>query len=245
MIKMKGIRINRYIALCGLSSRREAEKLILSGRVKINGRTIKKLTIRINPESDKVEVDGEIIEIQREKIYLMLNKPFGYICSRKDPMGRPTIYELLNGRYRNLFSIGRLDFDSLGLLLLTNDGKLCYSLTHPRFAIPRTYKVVINKTIKDSAIERLKRGGIILKDGESPPVKISLLEIKRKRSILRITIRSGRNRIVRRIFEALGYRVIHLIRIGFGPIQLGDLKVGQYRRLTPKEIGMLKVSIRS
>jgi len=113
LIKMKGIRINRYIALCGLSSRREAEKLILSGRVKINGRIIKKLSIRINPKSDKVEVDGKIIEIQREKIYLMLNKPFGYICSRKDPMGRHTIYELLNGRYRNLFSIGRLDFDSL------------------------------------------------------------------------------------------------------------------------------------
>jgi len=205
----------------------------------VNGVVTRQLETRAIWGKDSIEVDGQEVPGPSERIYLMLNKPFGYISSLKDPAGRPIVSDLLKDVKQRVYPVGRLDFDSLGLLLLTNDGDWTYRLTHPRYQVPRTYKATLDGVISDQVVETLRKG-IPLEDGPSGPSKVSIVGKTRGRSVIRITIAMGRSRVVRRMIEALDHEVIHLVRIGFGPLQLGTLKVGHYRFLEDREIRATK-----
>jgi len=191
--------------------------------------------------TDSIRLDGGEIAGPSERLYLMLNKPFGYVCSLNDPEGRPIVTDLLKGVSERVYPVGRLDFDSLGLLLLSNDGEWAHRLTHPSFHVPKTYKVTVDGLLSEEALKRL-RTGVHLEDGFSGPAKITLLRPEQARSILRLTVTAGRKRLVRRMIEAVGFKTLHLVRIGFGILELGDLKVGTYRPLDPEEVeGMKRV----
>jgi pseudouridine synthase len=209
--------------------------MISAGRVMLNGKTIHEAGTRAVWGLDSIRVDGVEIPGPSERTYLMLNKPFGYICSLNDPEGRPLVGDLLSGVEERVYPVGRLDFDSLGLLILTNDGEWAFRLMHPRYHVPKTYKVTLDGRVGDESLDSLKNG-LHLEDGFSGRSKVSLIRQEQARSVLRMTITSGKKRLVRRMVEAVGHRVIHLIRIGFGCLELGDLKVGNYRHLESDEV---------
>jgi pseudouridine synthase len=228
-------RINRILSASGVTSRRKADELIQAGRVTVNGRVVKEPGSQAVWGVDRVMVDGRPVPDPAERLYLMLNKPFGVVSSLSDPSGRPVVSDLVRDVGRRVYPVGRLDFDTLGLLLFTDDGEWAYRLTHPRFHVPKTYKVTIGGPVSDTALEDLENG-LPLEDGFSGPAKITLLHRDGRSSLLRMTITSGRRRLLRRMVEAAGYSVTHLIRIGFGVLELGDLKIGQYRHLEPSEV---------
>jgi len=229
-------RINRILSEAGLASRRKADELITSGRVMLNGKILRELGVKAEWGKDSIKLDGREIPQPEEKIYLMLNKPFGYVCTLHDPQGRPIVIDLLKDVPQRVYPVGRLDFDSMGLLLLTNDGDFSFQVTHPRFHLPRTYKVTVQGIVTEKDIHAMTNG-MELEDGPIRASNASLLGRQGdEKSLVRLTIAQGRNRIVRRMFEELGYTVIHLVRIGFGNLELGNLKVGKYRRLEPIEI---------
>ena len=232
-------RINRILSLAGLTSRRKADEWIKSGRVKVNGQPVRELGAKALWGKDSIRVDGEEIPRPSPRVYLMVNKPFGYICSLNDPEGRPIVTELIKGVEERVYPVGRLDFDSLGLLLLSNDGDFAHRLTHPRYHVPKTYKVTLKGLISDNAIESFKKG-LQLSDGFSGRSKPTLIKRDQRQSLIRITITSGRSRLVRRMAEAAGYEVIHLLRTGFGNLSLGDLKIGDFRHLETHEVESMK-----
>jgi 23S rRNA pseudouridine2605 synthase len=232
-------RINRILSLAGLASRRKADEWIQSGRVVLNGRVIQTLGEKAVWGVDRIEVDGRPIPGPSERIYVMLNKPFGYVCSMSDPSRRPIASDLLKGIQERLYPVGRLDFDSLGLLFFTNDGEWAHRLSHPRFRVPKTYKITVKGRINDAALSQL-REGVELEDGFSGPAKATLLQRNPERSLIRLTVKSGRRRLVRRMTESLGYPTIHLIRTGYGSLELGDLKIGSFRFLEPSEVEDMK-----
>ena len=232
-------RINRILSLAGLASRRRADEFIKAGRVMLNGRVVKELGTKAIWGEDSIKVDEKEIPKPSDRIYLMLNKPFGYICSLNDPEGRPVITDLLKDVPQRIYPVGRLDFDSLGLLLITNDGGFSHRLTHPRFHVPRTYKVTVDGTISEEALKSLRKG-VRLEDGFSGTSRADLINQSGGKSLIRLTITQGRNRLVRRMMEAVGFRAVHLIRTGFGNLELGKLKIGQYRHLEPDEVKALK-----
>ncbi|MDB9822533.1 rRNA pseudouridine synthase [Deltaproteobacteria bacterium] len=235
-------RINRILSLAGIVSRRKADELIGSGRVILNGVIVRELGTKAIWGRDSIMVDGKEIPKPSDRIYLILNKPFGYISSLRDPEGRPIVTDLLKSVPDRVYPVGRLDFDSLGLLLLTNDGDFSHRLTHPRYHIPRTYKVTVDGTVSEDTL-RVLRKGVQLEDGFSGNSRAALVKQAGGKSIIRLTITQGRNRLVRRMVEALGYSAVHLIRIGFGNLELGTLKTGQYRHLEPDEVLALKKSV--
>jgi 23S rRNA pseudouridine2605 synthase len=232
-------RINKILSEAGLVSRRKADDLILNGKVMLNGKILRELGAKAEWGTDSIKVEGREIPRPPEKIYLILNKPFGYMCTLKDPEGRPIITDLLRELPQRVYPVGRLDFDSLGLILLTNDGDFSYKMTHPKHHVPRTYKVTVNGPITENDINTLKKG-IHLEDGFINSSSAAYIGRQGNNSLVRLTISQGRNRIVRRMFEALGYTVLHLVRIGFGNLELGDLKVGRFRPLTPEELTDLR-----
>ena len=232
-------RLNKVLSSAGLTSRRKADEWIKSGRVAVNGSIITELGFRVAWGKDRIYVDGKELLAPSERLYLMLNKPFAYISSLSDPEGRPVVTDLLREIPQRVYPVGRLDFDSLGLLLFTNDGEWAYRLTHPRYQVPRTYKATVEGEITDDALEILRRG-VRLNDGPSGRSIATLISRDQRRSQVRITITQGRSRQVRRMFEAVSYKVIHLIRVGFGTLWLGDLKVSQYRYLDPEEVYEMK-----
>lgn len=238
----KARRINWILSAAGLTSRRKADTLILQGRVTVNGRVVRELGTRAIWGEDRIQVDGRDVPSPPEKIYLMLNKPFGYIASLEDPEGRPVVIDLIRDIKARVYPVGRLDFDSLGLLLMTNDGEWAYRLTHPRYRMPRTYKITVRGGVSHEAVNALENG-VMLEDGPSGPARVSLITGQPQKTLLRMTITQGRSRQVRRMLEAVGYDVIHLIRIGYGNLELGNLKVGQYRFLEPDEVDGLKRSV--
>ena len=235
----KAQRVNRILSLAGLTSRRNADDWIKSGRITVNGRLVTELGTRAVWGSDSIKADGKEIPKPSPRIFLMLNKPFGYVCTLKDPEGRHLVTELLKGITQRVYPVGRLDFDSLGLLLFTNDGECAYRLTHPKYQVPRTYKATVEGAITEEAMNIL-RNGIELEDGPSGPSKITLISRDGKRSIIRMTITQGRSRQVRRMLEAVGSSVTHLMRTGFGSLRLGDLKIGEYRFLEREEVETMK-----
>jgi len=239
---MENQRLNHILASAGLASRRKADSWISSGRVKVNGRVVRELGTKAVWGRDQIQVDGQDIPVPPRKIYLMLNKPFGYLSSLDDPAGRPLVTDLIKDIPERIYPVGRLDFDSLGLLLMGNDGEWTYRLTHPRYQVPRTYKVTVRGDISGEALLSLKKG-VMLDDGPSGPSNVSFIKKGAGKSLLRMTIKQGKSRQVRRMFEAVGSEVIHLIRIGFGNLVLGDLKVGHYRHLESSEVAALMKSV--
>lgn len=235
-------RLNKIIAIAGIASRRRADELISSGLVTVNGRAETRAGSKAIWGIDSIKVDGHTIPDPPKKIYLMLNKPFGYVSTLNDPEGRPVIRDLMKNIKERIYSVGRLDFDSSGLLILTNDGELAFRLMHPRFHIPRTYKVIVEGYISNNSVKRLKRG-IFLDDGPTNPAQVKIISRQQDRSVLRITIFEGRSREIRRMFKAVGHKTLKLTRIGYGSLYLGDLGVGKYRRLKNIEVKALLASV--
>ncbi|HEY8468577.1 MAG TPA: pseudouridine synthase [Longimicrobiales bacterium] len=233
------IRLQRLLSMAGLASRRQAEELIRAGRVRVNGERVTELGVRVDPAVDRVEVDGRLVEPARP-VWIALHKPKGYVTTRRDPQGRPTIYDLLPPTFAGLFHVGRLDADSEGLLLLTNQGEVAHRLLHPRYGVDRVYEVEVAGRVT-AATERRILEGIELEDG-----------IARARALervpgappgttrLRVTMRDGRKRIVRRLLAAAGHPVRRLVRLSHGPVRLGRLRPGAWRRLTPAEVAALE-----
>ena len=232
-------RIQKILARAGIASRREAERMVIEGRVRVNGKTIDTLGGKADPSKDHIKVDGKRLTGFEPHVTFLLNKPKGYLSTVKDPKGRPTVMDLFQKVPWRIYPVGRLDFDAEGLLLLTNDGELTLRLSHPRFSIPRTYWVKVGGVPGEKDLLRLKKG-IMLEDGKARVVSSTILRQTEKNCWVHVVVTEGRNRFVKRIFSAIGYPVLKLKRVQFGPIQLGDLKTGQYRHLTPDEVVKLK-----
>lgn len=229
-------RLNRILSLAGLTSRRHADEWIRSGRVSVNDQVVTEPGTKAVWGVDLITVDAREIPKPSQRLYLMLNKPFGYICSMSDPEGRPMVRDLLKDIPERVYPVGRLDFDTLGLLLLTNDGEWAHRLTHPKYRVPRTYKATVKGEINDRAIRLLNSGVETESGGPSLRGKATVITRNERQSVLRLTITQGKSRQVRRMLDAVGYRVIHLIRTAFGTLSLQDLKVGQYRHLQTEEV---------
>ena len=229
-------RLQKLIARAGITSRRNAEKLISEGKVTVDGKVITELGAKADTQKNKIRVDGELLKFDAEKIYILLNKPRGYVCTAKDERGRKTVLDLINISER-VFPVGRLDLNSEGLLLLTNDGELMNALIHPKFKIDKTYRAKISGELTEEKLDKL-RAGIELEDGLTAPAEIFLLE----ENLVEITIHEGRNRQIRRMFAAIGCDVKRLKRIKFAGLTLDGVAVGKFRRLTPSEIKNLKKS---
>lgn len=232
---MEEIRLQKYMADCGVDSRRKCEQIILGGKVKVNGKTVTELGVKVT-DNDKVEVNGELIKPVTKKVYIAMNKPVGYVTTVSDEFGRPTVMNLVEDEiFTRVYPVGRLDFDTEGLLIMTNDGDLTYKLTHPKHVIFKTYVAVLNEVPQPKDIERLKKG--VMVDGrKTQPAKLDWL----KDNVIEISISEGRNRQVRKMFEAVGYEVISLQRISVGNINLGNIPLGRWRHLVPAEISYLK-----
>lgn len=232
-------RLQKIISQAGITSRRKAEELILQGRVEVNGKVVRTLGAKADPEKDHVKLNGRLLQPGQPKVYLMLNKPKGYVTTLKDPEGRPTVMELLRGVHQRVYPIGRLDFDAEGLLLFTNDGDLAEHLMHPRYEIPRIYLVKVKGVLEDQEIQRLE-AGVPLMDGMTAPCRIKKVRKTVENSWIELTMREGRNRQVKRLLEHAGHPVLKLKRIRFAGLDLADLEIGEYRYLTEKEIQQLK-----
>jgi pseudouridine synthase len=235
-------RIQKILARAGIASRREAERMVLEGRVVVNGKVVDQLGCKADVLKDHIKVDGKRLSRIEPKITLLLNKPRNYLSTVKDPAGRPTVMDLLKGIKWRVYPIGRLDFDSEGVLLLTNDGDLAYHLSHPKFSIPRTYWAKVEGIPEKKELMRLKRG-VMLEDGEARVVSIHIVRQMEKHSWIQAVIDEGRNHLVKRMFSAIGHSVLKLKRVGFGPIRLEDLPAGQYRHLTDEEMKGLRKMI--
>lgn len=228
-------RLQKYLASCGVASRRASEELIKAGRVKVNGEVVTELGTKVQVGIDKVSVDGKEVSQEEDYVYLLLNKPEGYVTTASDPQGRPTVYDLITDVPQRVFSIGRLDVDTEGLLLLTNDGELAYRLTHPKFAVSKVYHALVTGKPSEEKLERL-RNGVQLDDGPTKPCQVKVLRRFNHKTLLEITISEGRNRQVRRMCQAINNPIIHLERVKIENVELKDVKRGHYRKLTIEEL---------
>lgn len=233
----KTIRLNKYLANLGFASRRKVEELLQEKNLTVNGVKVLDKGFRVNPEKDKILINGKEIKAP-EFIYIMLNKPKGIVSTAKDEHGRTTVVDLVNSKER-LYPVGRLDTDSKGLILLTNDGSLTNKLTHPKFHTPKTYIALIQGKIDEKTLNRL-RNGVELKEGKTSKAEVEIVEQKPNRTILKITLFEGKNRQIRRMCAALKLNLLELKRVSIGPVKLGDLEKGKYRKLTDAEISALK-----
>jgi 23S rRNA pseudouridine2605 synthase len=236
-------RLQKILSQAGLASRRTTEQLMREGRVSVNGRTVTELGTKADPETDDIRVDGRRVRAAERRRYLLLNKPRGYVSTRSDPQRRPTVIDLLPGVREYVYPVGRLDFDSEGLLILTNDGELTARLTHPRHGIERVYEARVRGVPDRHALERLARG-VALEGRRTAPAKARLLRTFEgplgPEAIVELTLREGRKRQVRLMCDAVGHPVVRLRRVRIGPISDDRLKSGCWRELTPAEIGKLR-----
>ena len=225
------IRLQKYMAEAGISSRRKAEELILEGKVKVNGKTVNELGIKIVPNKDIVEYNGKKVVLEKEYVYILLNKPIGYVTTVKDQFNRDSILDLVKISKR-IVPVGRLDMYTSGAIILTNDGDFVYKVTHPKHEIEKTYTVTIKGIVKDNEVEELKKG-VKIEDYTTKPAKVKILKTDEEKNIsrLEITIHEGKNRQVRKMCEAIGHKVLALHRIG-----VKDLEIGKWRYLTNKEV---------
>jgi 23S rRNA pseudouridine2605 synthase len=235
------VRLQKVLAQAGVASRRAAERLIADGRVMVNGRTVRQMGLSVDPEADDVRVDGRRIRGAERRRYILLNKPVGVVTTRSDPQRRPTVLDLLGPLREYVYPVGRLDYDTEGLLLLTNDGDLAARLTHPRHGVERTYEARVAGMPTSEAIERLRRG-IPLDGRRTLPADVVLVNAGRRdhEGVLRLTIREGRNRQVRRMCEAVGHPVRALRRVRIGPLEDRRLRTGAWRDLTERELDSLR-----
>lgn len=236
-------RLQKFMARAGVGSRRHCEELIKEGRVKVNGKVVTELGVKVNPAKDQVEVDGKIIRPKEEKLYIMLNKPTGFITSVTDQYGRSTVIDLLGGLKERVFPVGRLDFDTEGLLILTNDGELAFRLTHPRYKVRKKYIAEVTGHVTDQSIHNFRRG-IMLEDGITAPAEAVVTKQTRVSTFVEIVIHEGRKRQIRRMFQALGHNIIFLKRVAVDGLSLDKLPLGNFRHLTAKEVETLYKAVR-
>ncbi len=232
------MRLNKYLADCGVDSRRNCDEIIAQGRVKVNGKTVTRLGVDVDPENDSVSMDGRRLRQKRRDVYVMLHKPKGVVCTAKDDKGRKTVLDLVDVKAR-LFPVGRLDYDTEGLLLLTTDGQLAQTLTHPSHHIPKTYVARIFGELSEEEEKSLEKG-VLLDGALTQRGSVKVVEKDDRTSRIEITIFEGRNRQVRRMLESVGKDVEFLKRVSVGELRLGGLSRGKYRFLTEKEINYLK-----
>lgn len=236
------VRIQKYLAQRGIASRRAIEEMILEGRIEVNGETVASLPCFVAPGRDRVTVDGRPISARRrpeEKVYFLLNKPRNVVCTSRDPQGRRRAIDFLPPLRQRVYTVGRLDADSSGLILLTNDGELTQHLTHPSGEVPKTYLVVVDGMVGEEDIHRLKRG-VFLDGRRTVGAGVAVEHRNPEKTMLRVTLREGRKREIRRVLARLGYKVRRLKRIAIGPITDKGLGVGQVRMLAPREVQMLR-----
>ncbi len=234
------MRLQKFLADCGIASRRKAEELIAAGRVEVNGQTVREMGFLIDPEKDEIKYMNRIIRPAKKKVYLMLNKPAGCVSTCQDENGRKTVMQYVKDVKERLYPVGRLDFTTEGLLLMTNDGALTNALTHPKHRVPKKYLAVIDSDITEEELETLSKG-VVLDDGyKTAPCTFKLLNCGAGRSEVLCVISEGKNRQVRRMFAAIEKNVCYLKRVAVGDIKLGNLKKGSYRMLTKEEVEYLK-----
>ena len=231
-------RLQKVIATAGITSRRHAEELITQGRVSVNSVVVTKLGEKADAAKDTIRIDGNIISVEKTKYYIALHKPAGFVTTLHVPQSRPTVVDLLSDVPERVYPVGRLDYDSRGLLLLTNDGNFAQKIQHPRFQKPKIYKVKIQGRLSREELKQLNKG-INVDDDFFKPENLRVEKYNDRSCWLRLTLREGKNRIIRRGFEKIGYRVAHLVREAIGDLTLGTLKEGEWRHLTAKEVKQL------
>jgi len=236
-MKTKKIRLQKYLSRAGVASRRKAEELIAGGLVRVDGRIVTTPGVTVAPETTSVEVNGLPVQSEK-KIYLLLNKPAGYLCALKDRFGRPLVTDLIRDISQRVYHVGRLDLDSEGLLLLTNDGDFAQRLTHPRHQIDKTYLINLRGPLDNRAAEMLRKGPRLDDGFQTAPARVKILN--RDRTRIEVSIREGKKRQVKRMLKAVGNKVIYLKRVAIGTVALGDLPRGKWRKLTTREIETLK-----
>jgi 23S rRNA pseudouridine2605 synthase len=231
------VRLQKLLAEAGVASRRASEHIIRAGRVAVNGRVVREMGAKVDPQHDAVTLDGARVKARR-KLYVLLNKPVGYVSSRSDPQGRPTVGELLPKEWSNLYPVGRLDFHTEGMLLLTNDGEFALHLTHPRYGVRKKYLATVEGNPEPAVIRNITQG--VYHEGEKLKAdRARILKAGRSQSLVELELTEGKNREVRRLFEAQGLRVTALRRVQIGRVKLGELRGGHWRTLTGAEIASL------
>lgn len=234
----EGIRLQKVLSAAGIASRRASELLIDEGRVEVNGKVVTEQGMRVDPTRDHIRVDGSRIPPPRHHQYLVLNKPRGVVSTMEDPEGRPTLADYLPRTKERLYHVGRLDTDTEGLILLTNDGEFAHRMAHPSYEVPKTYLAEVVGLVDNKVLRRLEKG-VTLDDGRVRPDRVKLVSRSDRKSLLTVTLHEGRNRIVRRMMDAVGHPVDRLARTAIGPVRLGQLPVGQTREITRDELGAL------
>lgn len=238
---MEELRLQKFLANAGVCSRRKAEEYILDGKVKVNGKVVNELGIKVNPDKDEIIFESKIIRLQNNMVYILLNKPIGYVTTVKEQFYRPTVIDLLNGVKEKVLPVGRLDMYTSGALILTNDGDFIYQVTHPKYEIEKTYQATVKGIVTKEDIKKLENG-VEIDDYISGKAKVKILKIDKENNIsrLKITIHEGKNREVRKMCSAIGKNVIALHRSKIENIDLKDLKIGQWRYLASNEVLKLK-----
>ena len=231
-------RLQKYLASAGVASRRASETLIKEGRVSVNGKVVTELGTKVTPGKDKVLVDGKPVQQEEELVYILMNKPAGYVTTVKDTHDRLTVMDLLTGVPYRVFPVGRLDFETEGLLLLTNDGEFAYRMTHPKFKMVKTYVATVQGNVTEERLQML-RNGVQLEDGMTAPADVKIVRRENHKTIVEISIHEGRNRQVRRMFKAVKNPVLELKRISIGPLTLKGVGAGEYRYLKGAELKQL------
>lgn len=237
---MEEIRLQKFMADCGIASRRKCEEYIIEGKVKVNGKVINELGAKVNPQKDEVMFDGKVIKQEEKKTYILLNKPIDYVTTVHDQFERKNVLELVKGIEQRLVPVGRLDMYTSGALILTNDGDFVYKITHPKHEVNKTYTATIKGIFNNNAKKQLEEG-VQIEDYKTKPAKVKILKIDEERKISRIeiTIHEGKNRQVRKMCEAVGYSVLALHRSKIGDITVKNLKIGEWRYLKKEEIDNL------
>jgi 23S rRNA pseudouridine2605 synthase len=237
-----GVRLQKILAAAGVGSRRHCEELIGAGRVEVDGQTVRRFGARVDPGTQIIRVDGRRIPVRQDLVYLALNKPPGVLSTMSDPRGRPTLAGIVGDRRERLFHVGRLDYETEGLLLLTNDGELAHRLTHPSYGMLKTYLAEVPGPVPRDLGRRL-RGGVMLDDGMAAVDGFRVVEQAGSRALVEVTLHEGRKRIVRRLLAEAGHPVRRLVRISVGPVRLGSLRPGTLRPLSTAEIGELYFAV--
>jgi 23S rRNA pseudouridine2605 synthase len=232
-------RLQKILAQAGIASRREAETIIVAGRVAVNGTVVPELGSKADPVKDRITLDGKPVHLEERKVYILLYKPVGYMTTLKDPQGRPIVTDLLKNIKERVYPVGRLDYNTEGLLLLTNNGQWANVLSHPRHEVDKEYQVKIRGRADMEQIRKLAEG-VELGDGRTAPARVRVIHESDKNSWLSIIIHEGRYRQVRRMCEAVSLSVVRLKRVSYGPLDMGELKPGEYRLLTAKEVEQLR-----
>lgn len=234
------VRLQKYIAMCGAASRRGAEELIAKGKVKVNGQTVREMGVKVEIGADEVTLSGEKLRCSGKNYYIMLNKPAGYVSTAHDQFDRPTVLDLVSQDItERVVPVGRLDYETEGLLLLSNDGDFTYRVTHPKFKVDKTYIAVLKGGITVSGLNKLRRG-VDIGGFVTSPAEVEILDAEAGRTMLKIIIHEGKNRQVRRMLEAVGCKLEYLKRVQIGRVEIGNLPLGRWRHLTSHEINYLK-----